>query len=128
MTWTNFSKSIVAAAFVAGSLVASTGAADAKTKIGIYFGVPFYDAPIQDGYLYEPDYGWYAPEYRPAWRRHHSVSRVSCGQAARELRNSGFRGVRAIECQGRTYTFSARKGNRSLTLSYDARTGNYYRI
>jgi hypothetical protein len=121
-------RSLFAAGLVAVSIGALPNLAEAKTKIGIYFGVPFYDSAVEDGYLYEPGYGWYAPEYRPTFRRHHSPNRVSCGAAARELRNDGFRRVVALECDGRTYTFQARKAGRILKISYSARTGDYWRI
>jgi hypothetical protein len=124
----NLSKTILVAGFITACFGTLAGTAEAKTKVGIYFGVPFYDTQVDDGYFYEPDYGWYAPEYRPMWRRHFPVARISCDQAARDLRNSGFRSVRAIECQGRTYTFRARRSGRLVTLSYNARTGDFNRI
>lgn len=121
-------KSLLAVGLVAASFSAMPNLAEAKTKIGIYFGVPFYDTAVEDGYLYEPGYGWYAPQYRPTFRRHFNSYRVTCNSAARDLRNDGYRTVVALECDGRAYTFRARKAGRTLTISYDARTGDYRRI
>jgi hypothetical protein len=121
-------KSTIAASFLAVSMLGAPNVAEAKTKIGIYFGVPFYDTAVDDGYLYEPDYGWYAPEYRYSVRRNNGYARVSCNQAARQLRKAGYRYVVAIECSGRNYEFRARKGGHSVTLSYNVRTRSYSRI
>lgn len=121
-------KSLIAAGMLAVSSMAIPTVAEAKTRIGIYFGVPFYDAEIEDDYLYEPNYGWYAPEYQYKVRRNYGNARVSCNQAARHLRNSGYRNVRAIECEGRWYEFRARKNGRNITLSYNARTRSFNRI
>jgi hypothetical protein len=121
-------KSLVAASMLAASTLVFSNIAEAKTKIGIYFGVPFYDGSMRDGYLYEPEYGWYAPEYRYTVRRNNNYTRVSCNQAARQLRNAGYRNVVAVECSGKNYEFRARKGGRNVTLSYNSRTRTYSRI
>jgi hypothetical protein len=128
MNYTLQMKSLIVASVLAASAFALPNAAEAKTRIGIYFGVPFYEDSVRDGYLYEPDYGWYAPEYRDRIRRNNGYGRVSCNQAARQLRNVGYRNVVAIDCSGRSYEFRARKGGRNLTLSYNARTRSFSRI
>ncbi len=121
-------KSLIAASMLVVSSMAIPTVAEAKTRIGVYFGVPFYDGEMEDNYLYEPNYGWYAPEYRYQVRRNYGKARVSCNQAARHLRNSGYRNVVAIECEGRRYQFRARKNGRNIVLSYNARTRSFSRI
>lgn len=128
MTCTLSMKSLLAAGLLAVSAVALPGIAEAKTKIGVYFGVPFYDGEVRNDYLFEPDYGWYAPEYRYRVHRNQGYGRVSCNQAARQLRNAGYRNIVAIDCTGRSYEFRARKNGRNVTLSYNARTRFYSRI
>jgi hypothetical protein len=121
-------KSLIAASVLVASTMMMPHVADAKTKIGIYFGVPFYDGAMRDDYLFQPGYGWYAPQYRYTVRRNYGNERVSCNQAARHLRNAGYRNVVAIECAGRNYEFRARKSGRNVTLSYNSRTRSFGRI
>jgi hypothetical protein len=121
-------KALIAAGLIAVSSMAIPTVAEAKTRIGIYFGVPFYDGSIRNGYLYDPNYGWYAPEYRYRVQRYYGNSRVSCSQASRHIRNSGYRNVRTIDCSGRYYQFRATRNGRNVTLSYNARTRNFSRI
>lgn len=121
-------KTLIAAGLIAMSSMTIPTVAEAKTRIGIYFGVPFYDGALRPGYLYEPNYGWYAPEYRNTVRRNYGNARVSCDQAARHLRNAGYRNVVATDCVGRTYQFRARKNGGAVRLSYNARTRSFGRI
>ncbi len=127
MTHLALAKSLL----VTGLLATSNGfapQAEAKTQIGVYFGVPFFDSSMEDNYLYEPGYGWYSPEYRPMFRRHFVNNRVSCNAAARDLRYNGFRRVVALECNGISYTFKASKRGHMVTLAYNARTRTFRRI
>jgi hypothetical protein len=121
-------KTLIATGMLALSWIAIPTVAEAKTRIGIYFGVPFYDGAVRNGYLYEPNYGWYAPEYRYKVRRNYGNSRVSCNQAARHLRNSGYRNVVATDCVGRIYQFRAVRNGNTVKLSYNARTRTFGRI
>ena len=41
------------------SALALAPAAEAKTRVGIYFGVPFYDYQVGPGWRYYDGYGWY---------------------------------------------------------------------
>jgi hypothetical protein len=122
-------KAVIAAGLLAVTSMAIPTAAEAKTQIGIYFGAPVYDAPLRSDYLYDPRYGWYAPVYRDRFRGGgYGNGRVSCDRAIRDLRNSGYRNVRVIDCSGRSYQFEARRNGRSVVLSYNARTRNFSRI
>ncbi len=121
-------KALIAAGMLALSSMAIPTVAEAKTRIGIYFGVPFYDGAVRNGYLYEPNYGWYAPEYRYKIRRNYGNSQISCSQAARHLRSVGYRNVVATDCVGRTFQFRASRNGSTVKLSYNARTRSFGRI
>ena len=53
--------------------------------------------------------------------------RLSCGEAKWRVRNSGFRNVSTIECQGRTYTFEATRRGRDVIVYVNSRTGAIWR-
>lgn len=111
-------KLIIASALAASVALGMSSAAEAKTSIKFYFGVPHYDYQVDRDYRYRSGYGWYNPGKR---------YRLTCREARREVRREGFRNVSAIECNGRTYTFRAvRNGNRQIVY-VDARTGNVWR-
>ena len=120
-------KSLMIAGSIALSAFAMTTGAEAKTRVGIYFGVPFYDYQVGPGWRYYDGYGWY--DYgRYGTFHHRRVDRMSCGEARRLVDRSGYDRVRAVECSGRTYTFRAlnRKG-RLVTVYVNARTGGIWR-
>src|SRR5258705_9460695 len=99
---------IVASAFAAALALALPTAADAATNVKIYLGVPHYSYQVGPDYLYRPNYGWYMPSG--------IHGRLSCGEAKSRVRNHGFRNVATIECQGRTYTFNARRGDHHVIV------------
>jgi hypothetical protein len=105
-----------AAAFVFGATMA--GPAAAKTDVDIYFGFPHFDYQVGPDYRFRRGYGWYDPNFR---------SRLSCNEARREVRRSGYRRVNAVECRGRTYTFRATRNDRSYVVYVDSRNGDVWR-
>jgi hypothetical protein len=112
-------KSFFLAAAAAATLaLAMPTAADAKVRI--YLGLEHYDYRVGPDYRYREGYGWYRPIgiYR---------GRISCGEARRIVRRSGFRNVDTIECNGRTYTFEATRRGRDVTVYVDSRTGDVWR-
>lgn len=122
-------KSLMIAGSIALSAFAMTTGADAKTRVGIYFGVPFYDYQVSPGWRYYDGYGWYDyGRYGDFHRRYRVNDWMSCGQARRLVDRSGYDRVRVIECNGRTYTFSAvnRRG-RMVTIYVNARSGAIWR-
>ena len=110
----------LASAVAATLALAMPTAADAKTNVQIYFGMPHYGYQVGPDYRYRDGYGWYRPSgyYR---------GRLSCGEARRIVRNSGFRNVATIECNGRTYTFEATRRGRDVTVFVNSRTGAIWR-
>jgi hypothetical protein len=120
-------KSLMIAGSIALSALAMTTGADAKTRVGIYFGVPFYDYQVGPGWRYYSGYGWY--DYGRYGTFHNRNSGwISCGEARRMVDRSGYDRVRTVECSGRTYTFRAlnRRGN-PVTVYVNARNGNMWR-
>ena len=111
----------LASAFAATLALGMASAADAKVNVGVFFGYPHYDYQVDRDYRYREGYGWYQPAYG------YNRGRLSCGEAKRQVRNSGFRNVSAVECQGRTYTFEATRRGRDVIVYIDSRTGRIIR-
>lgn len=120
-----FIKSLVAAAVMSAGIVMSAGAADAKTNITIGIGIPgqgYYDDGY--GYGYPPRYYYEEPRrvyYQP--RYYQPRYRVSCGQAARALRQSGYRRVEPQDCSGSRYSFVAWRRGHPFVVSVSSRSG-----
>ncbi len=123
-------KSLVIAGSMALGAFAMTTGADAKARVGVYFGVPFYDYQAGPGWRYYQGYGWYdygrygqfnhRPMNRPGW--------VSCGEARRLVDRSGYDRVRTVECGAPTYTFRAlNPRGKPVTVYVSARTGAVWR-
>ncbi|PZF78504.1 hypothetical protein DK847_01450 [Aestuariivirga litoralis] len=117
-------KSLLIAGSVAISALAMASGADARARVGIYFGVPFYDYQVGPGWRYYDGYGWYDYGRYGTFRKRG----MSCGEARRLVDRSGYDRVRTVECSGRTYTFRAlnRKG-RLVTVYVNSRTGGLWR-
>jgi len=110
---------ILASAFAASMALALPTAAEAK--IVVYLGTPHYDYRVGPDYRYRSGYGWYLPN---------SFSirgRLSCGEAKWRVRERGFRNVSTIECNGRTYTFRARRGDHRVIVYVNSRSGAVWR-
>ena len=107
------SRAGVAAAVVAGLLAFTGPAAEAKTNIGIWIGIP--------GFSY-----WNGPGYYRGIYRH----RLSCVEGRRIVDHSGFNWVRATDCSPRYYHYRARKSGNWYSVALDSRTGriSYHRI
>jgi len=136
-------------ALAAGAVFA---ARDAQARTGVYFNT-YIGGPIYPGMIVYGDPGWlpypyyaypismFGEVYRiGVWRRSVRTNirngfsrhvrrqpgyggRISCAQARRILLARGYRKVRAHDCKGRVYGFSARRHGRSYKLRVSARTG-----
>ncbi len=108
---------MAAAVAVTAGVLAMPQDADAKHKeyhdddVNIQFQFGFGTPNYNDGYYY-PGH----PSYRPGYRR--GYNRVSCGEARAILRDRNYRRISTVECNGRTYTFRAWKGNRGPRIVY----------
>ena len=83
---------------------------------------------FHDGYYYETPW-WTLPLIIGGSIAHDNYGdgRLSCGEARRIVRNSGFRNVDTIECNGRTYTFEATRRGRDVTVYVNSHTGAVWR-
>ncbi len=66
-------------------------------------------------------HGWKA-------RRKARAARMSCTAARQMLRRMGYRGVRAWDCRGRFYGFTARRGGKAWRITLRARDGRITRL
>ncbi len=120
-------KFFLAAAVAASLVIGMPLAAEAHTKVGIFFGFPHYGYQVSPDYQYRTGYGWYLPAYRYEQRRYQSMARLSCGEAKWTVRQNGYRDVSTVECRGVTFTFrGTRNGNRHV-LYVNSRTGGIWR-
>lgn len=109
-------KSLIAATAVAATMAVALPASDAKADVDVTIGLGV---------------GGYYPDYYPAYRpyayggyghyerynRYDAYDRydhgISCGKGRRIVDHSGFNNVRAIDCNGSNYRYSAwKKGHR----------------
>ena len=111
----------LASAVATAMALALPTAADAKTQVKVFLGVPYYDYQYGPDYRFREGYGWYAPV--GVYNR----GRISCGEARRIVRGNGFRNVSTVECNGRTYTFEATRRGRDVTVFVNSRTGAIWR-
>lgn len=115
-------KGLLFASAVAATLAfAMPTTASADTKVKLYFGVPHYGYQVGPDYRYRSGYGWYLD------RNYYNRGRISCGEAKRIVRNSGFRNVNTVECSGRTYTFEATRRGRDVTVFVNSKNGRIWR-
>jgi hypothetical protein len=115
-------KGFFLTAAVAATLAfAMPTAASADTKVKLYFGVPHYGYQVGPDYRFRAGYGWYRD------RNYYNRGRLSCSEARRIVRNSGFRNVDTIECRGRTYTFEATRRGRDVTVFVNSKNGRIWR-
>jgi hypothetical protein len=108
-------KSLIAAAAVAAvAATASSPAFAKKLDLDVYLGVP------GPGY-YEPSYPVYdEPVYRRPRAEYYGIS---CEEGRNNVRDEGFRKVRAIDCSGRRYTYRARQGGNPYIVKVSRRSG-----
>lgn len=119
-----------------------TASALADTDFDIHFGVPFYSYQVEPAYRYYDGYGWYDadsyPDFRPGYVYDDDEGydddvvvvqpgRLSCGEARRIVRASGYRSVVEEDCDGVTYTFSGVRHGRVFTIYVNSRSGRMWR-
>jgi hypothetical protein len=119
-------KTLIAAA-VAALAFGASAPANAKVHVDLFVGG--YNNGYNPGY-YEPSY----PVYEPAPRRHHYENYdpepvyqsygISCDEGREQVRDSGFRKVRAVNCDGKRYTYTARRNGNSYVVKVSRRSGD----
>jgi hypothetical protein len=100
-------RSALVAAVLAGALAISAPAAEAKTRINIWIGIP--------GISYWHGPGHYNGRYR---------SRLTCTEGRRIVDHSGFNSVRATDCSPRNYHYRARRAGHWYIVRLDSRSGH----
>ena len=101
------SKTGIAVAIIAGVLAVTGTAppAEAKTKIGIWIGIPGFDY-------------WNGPGvYRGRYRH-----RLTCAEGRRIVDRRGFNSVKATDCTPRYYHYKARRSGKWYTVNFDSRS------
>jgi hypothetical protein len=68
------------------------------------------------GFWYPEPYWWYDFDYGRPYR-------ISCREGRDILLDRGFRRVRTVECQGRTFTYLGRRGGDIYRVLVSSRTG-----
>jgi hypothetical protein len=115
-------KSLIAAAAFATIAATASAPAQAKVNVDVFLGGfgPGYYVPAEPVYrpVYRPYYPVYEGDYRPRYYG------ISCEQGRREVRASGFRNVRALECGGRSFTYRATRGYNRFIITVSRRSGN----
>jgi hypothetical protein len=114
-------KSLIAAAAVAGTALTAAATAEAKTKVDVFldFGGGYHDA----GYGgYDDDYGYgYGSGGHGGWR-------ISCFEGQQKVKWAGFRKVRPIDCEGRTYKYKARKHGDVFVVTVKSKNGRIVNV
>ena len=103
-------RTTIAAALV-GILAIGTSAAEAKTHLYLWLGIP--------GFPYWDGPGYYGDVYR---------DRVSCSQGRWIIDHRGYNLVRAIDCSPRYYHYRARKNGKWYSVRLDSRTGRITKV
>jgi hypothetical protein len=121
-------KTLIAAAAVAVLAAGASAPANAKVHVDLFVGG--YNPGYNPGY-YEPSYPVYDGGYRP--RRHHRDDYepapvyqsygVSCEEGRDNVRDSGFYKVRALNCDGKRYTYKARRDGNPYIVRVSRRSG-----
>ena len=122
-----FIKSLIAIAAVSSVLAI---AAPAQAGVKVYLGGGFdsgyaydgYNGYGNEGYGYEPDNFYSHP--RP---RYESYG-ISCEDGREQVRDAGYRKVRALNCNGKRYTYKARRHGDSFIVKVSRRSGDIISI
>jgi hypothetical protein len=115
-------KSLIAAAAIAGTTLTAAATAEAKPKFDIY--VDLGDGYSDAGYGYGDGHGYDEGGYG----RGHGGWRISCGEGREKVRWAGFRKVRPIDCDGRTYQYKARKHGDWFVVTVKSKNGRIVNV
>jgi hypothetical protein len=117
--------SIIAAALF---LSAGPNLAEAKGNFGSYSGLLYLNEQVASDYKHYQSIDWYSDgdQYndRPDYgNRPNHGQQMSCNEARRLVRDSGYRNVDTKNCSGKIYMFTGRRDGRQLFIYVKARTG-----
>ncbi len=115
-------KSLIAAAAitaaVAGLSATSAQAGKVHVDVGVGLGGGYW-GPAYGGYYAEPYPVYVEPDYYPERRWG-----VSCGEARWSVKSANFRNVKALDCSGRTFTFTGWKHGDKYRIRVSRRDGD----
>jgi hypothetical protein len=119
---------LAAAIAAAGAFTAGIGwSAPASAQIYIGPGGPFAPGPPPPPYYGRPGYG--GPYYGgPGYGGPSYGGRISCGEGAQIVAESGFRRISARECQGRVYRYTAYRGQTAFEVRVASANGEITQI
>jgi hypothetical protein len=117
--------SVIAATLL---LCAGPGLAEADANFTLYSGLPYLNEQVVSDYKHYQSIDWYpdGDQYddRPDYGdRPNRGQQMSCNQARRLVRDSGYRNVDTKDCSGKIYMFSGRRDGRQVFIYVKARTG-----
>jgi hypothetical protein len=110
-------KTLIAAAAVSAIAFGAASPANAKVNVDLYLG------GLGPGY-YEPAYPVYEEPRYEHRRPRYEYSGISCEDGRDLVRDSGFRKVRAIDCDGKRYSYKARQHGDTFIVKVSRRSGN----
>jgi hypothetical protein len=125
-------KSAIAAGIVAVTLAFLPGtAAEAGTNItigiGTGWGDPCWGYPgHRCGWRPRPHHFHVIPRHRPVYYydyREPAYHKMSCGRIRNMLEDRGYHRIRARDCQGKHYSFRARKNGHNYFVTVNAYSG-----
>jgi hypothetical protein len=114
------------------SAIALTPGAEAKTRVHIGIGSGFHYGDCDYSLIFDNCWPGYSYGYRPYWLhshhhyvypRYHYSRKISCTGVKHSLRQRGYRDVRAHDCKGNHYSFTARLGSKKYRINVNALTG-----
>lgn len=113
-------RMLLAAAAAATLATAMTFTAPAaEARVYIYGGVPYYGYAREPHWRYYYGRGWYDPyQYNYV-----QPGKMTCGQARRAVKESGYYNVVTLDCSGKIYNFSAWRKGKQRYVSVNAKTG-----
>jgi hypothetical protein len=85
-----------------------------KVRLRIY--QPYYDPFYYDRFYDDRYYDWVDEPYYS--------ERLTCRQAIAELRDRGYRNVKAFDCRGKSYGFYATRGGKKYKIAVRSRDGH----
>jgi hypothetical protein len=114
----NLRNALCAAALAVPMTIVGATQSMADTDVDVRFGIGFPGYGYSQYPHYDEDYDY---DFQRAYRR------LSCWQAKQLVRDHGFHRVRTVECNGRVYTFEARRRGRIVLVNVNSRTGAVWR-
>ena len=112
-------KTLFAVAAVAATVAV---VAPAQAGVKVYFGDGFYGDGYYGGGHNYPVYPVYdEPQY-------HQSYGISCEDGRQQVRYAGFRKVRALDCDGKRYTYRARRYGDTFIVKVNRRDGDIISI